>query len=261
MKNLLHKAPAQYQTKKRFGQNFLIDERIIDNIIALIAPNFEDNMVEIGIGLGALTLPLLNNLKQLHIIEIDKDLVEHWHNQHKPNLTIHQGDVLKMDFGTLPKPLRVVGNLPYNISSPILIKMLKNRHLIKDLCFMLQKEVVDRIVAPPNNKIYGRLSVILQYYFEVDLLFTVPNTAFEPIPKVESAILYLKPKVLADPIDFETFSFIVKQSFSMRRKTLNNCLKKQISQSQTNINLSLRAENLSVQDFTSLTKDYQQKAL
>ena len=245
-----------HQAKKRFGQNFLIDTQVVDHIIQTISPDTHDNMLEIGAGLGALTLPLLGKLKQLHIIEIDRDLVAYWQAQHQDNLLIHQADILKFDLETLPSPLRIVGNLPYNISSPILIKMLDNRHLIKDLCFMLQKEVVDRITASCGHKIYGRLSVILQYYFEVDYLFTVPNTAFDPMPKIQSAILYLRPKSISNPINYPAFSFMVKQAFSMRRKTLKNCLKHYLTPEQTKINLNQRAETLCVSEFITLTQDY-----
>lgn len=245
-----------YNAKKRFGQNFLVDKNIINKIINAINPKVDDNIVEIGAGFGAITLPLLTRLNKLEIIEIDKNIIQYWQQQRLANLTIHQGDVLKFDFNKLHNSLRIVGNLPYNISSPILIKMIDYRHLITDMCFMLQKEVVDRIVANNGNKIYGRLSVILQYYFDVKYLFSVPNTAFSPQPKITSAIILLKPKQREDYIEHNIFANIVRLSFAMRRKTLKNCLKSHINQEQTDIDLSLRAEALSVDDFIKLTYDY-----
>ena len=184
----------KHQHKKRFGQNFLIDKQIIHQIIQTISPKKNDNILEIGVGMGALSQPILNQVKKLNIVELDKDLIDYWQSKKIDNLNLYQGDILKFDLRILPSPLRIIGNLPYNISSPILIKMIKNRHLISDMCFMLQKEVAQRIVAVPNNKIYGRLSVILQYYFKVYYCFEVPNDAFKPIPKVQSAIITLIPK-------------------------------------------------------------------
>lgn len=241
--------------KKRFGQNFLIDKQIISQIIGTIAPQENDNMLEIGIGLGAITLPLLAKLKLLNIVEIDRDLISYWQAKKIENLIINQSDILKFDLNTLGKNLRIVGNLPYNISTPILFKMIKSRSNIIDMTFMLQKEVVQRIVAKPNNKTYGRSSVMLQAFFEVTMCFTVNAQAFEPAPKVESAIIYLKP-IISKVSNIEGFSTIVKAAFSTRRKTLNNCLKNFINQKNTNINLKLRAENLSVDDFITLSKDY-----
>ena len=183
-----------YKNKKRFGQNFLVDKKIIDNIVNSIAIKKNDNMVEIGIGLGAITIPILEKIDILNIIEIDTDLITHWQKLQINNLVIHQSDVLKFDFTTLGKDLRVVGNLPYNISTPILFKMLENKDSIKDMLFMLQKEMVDRIVATNGNKTYGRITVMLQAFFDVQMLFSVPNFAFDPEPKVTSAVIYLKPK-------------------------------------------------------------------
>lgn len=245
-----------HKVKKKFGQNFLVDAQIIHRILRAIAPKPTDNMLEIGVGMGALTLPLLEVLDQLNVVEIDRDLAKIWQEKNLDNLSFHNDDILKFDLNTLPQPLRVVGNLPYNISSPILIKMLEHKHLIQDMCFMLQKEVAQRITAKHGNKIYGRLSVILQTYFEVDYLFTVPNTAFEPAPKVESAIIIIKPKIVNNLPQYQSLSFVVKQAFSMRRKTLANCLKSHLKQDQTSIDLKQRAEALSIEDFAVLTQDY-----
>jgi 16S rRNA (adenine1518-N6/adenine1519-N6)-dimethyltransferase len=245
-----------FQHKKRFGQNFLIDELIIDNIVAAINPQFEDNMLEIGVGTGAITLPLLAQLKRLNIVEIDNDLIKFWQAKNIPNLKINHSDILKFDLTQLGNNLRVVGNLPYNISSPILFKILDNIDIIQDMTFMLQSEVAQRITATPNNKIYGRLSVMLQAFFKTELLFSVPNTAFEPPPKVQSAIIRLTP--LQNKItNKENFAFVVKSAFRMKRKTLRNNLKDIVPSSK--IDLSLRAENLSVDDFIILTNEYLQQ--
>ena len=244
-----------YKNKKRFGQNFLVDKKIIDNIVNSIAIKKNDNMVEIGIGLGAITIPILEKIDILNIIEIDTDLITHWQKLQINNLVIHQSDVLKFDFTTLGKDLRVVGNLPYNISTPILFKMLENKDSIKDMLFMLQKEMVDRIVATNGNKTYGRITVMLQAFFDVQMLFSVPNFAFDPEPKVTSAVIYLKPKKTKVK-NIKNFEKIVKAAFSTRRKTLNNCLKKLILQNDTKIDLSLRAENLKIDDFIILSEDY-----
>lgn len=248
---------TKHTARKRFGQNFLIDTQIINRIIALIAPQKNDNLLEIGAGQGAITLPLLEKVEQLHIIEIDRDLISALQALKKHNLTLHQGDILKFDLNTLPSPLRVVGNLPYNISSAILLHFLAHRDKIKDMIFMLQKEVVERITAKHGNKIYGRLSVILQAFFEVELVFIVPPESFNPVPKVNSAMVYLKPLKTPLTDNASLLEKIVKAAFSQRRKTLKNCLKSLLTQQQTEINLSQRAEMLSVADFIKLTQDYQ----
>jgi 16S rRNA (adenine1518-N6/adenine1519-N6)-dimethyltransferase len=248
-----------HKARKRFGQNFLTDERIIEKITRAIAPKQDEYFLEIGPGKGAMTVPLLEKLDRLHVIEIDNDLIKILNSLEDQNLVIHQGDVLKFDIMKLPTPLRIVGNLPYNISSPILFHLLKNRSHIKDMTFMLQKEVVERIVATNGNKTYGRLSVMMQAFFGVEMIFTVPPESFEPAPKIDSAIVYLKPLENCLVSNFYVFEKIVKASFSMRRKTLRNCLKTILKQSQTSIDLSLRAEALSVSDFILLTKDYEKQ--
>ena len=248
-----------HKARKRFGQNFLIDERIIERIIAAIAAKKEDAVLEIGPGQGALTLPLLEQLNQLHVIEIDRDLIARLQDMNNDKLIIHQSDALKFDLTTLPENLRVVGNLPYNISSPILFYLLDNRARVKDMTFMLQKEVVERMVAKHGSKTYGRLSVMMQAFFELELLFIVPPESFDPPPKVESAIVYLKPLQQSFISNITTFEMIVKKAFSQRRKTLRNCLKSLINQTQTSIDLTLRAEMLSVDDFIQLTQDYEKQ--
>lgn len=247
----------QHKARKRFGQNFLTDHKVIERIVATILPKFNDNLLEVGPGQGAMTLPLLEHVKQLDVIEIDRDLVAKLKNLNKDNLVIHQGNVLKFDLNTLQTPLRVVGNLPYNISSPLLFHLLKNRNKVLDMTFMLQKEVVQRIVAKNDSKIYGRLSVMMQAFFEVKLIFVVPPESFDPMPKVDSAIIYLKPLAQSKVSNITNFETIVKTAFSKRRKTLGNCLKPLLVQAQTTIDLSQRAEALKVEDFIILTDDYE----
>ncbi len=248
-----------HKARKRFGQNFLTDNRVIERIVAVIAPKFNDNLLEIGPGQGAMTLPLLEQVKKLNVIEIDRDLIALLIGFDKGNLVIHEGDALKFDLGTLPNPIRVVGNLPYNISSPILFHLLENREKITDMTFMLQKEVVERIVADKGSKIYGRLSVMIQAFFEAELIFIVPSESFNPAPKVDSAIIYLKPLPKTEVKNMAIFEKIVKASFAQRRKTLRNCLKLHLSQEQTAIDLSQRAEMLAVQDFITLSNDYEKQ--
>jgi len=247
----------KHTARKRFGQNFLIDEVIIGRIVSVIAPKFDDNLLEIGPGQGAMTLPLLECVKALNVIEIDRDLIDLLKGFNKGNLVIHEGDALKFDLNTLPTPIRVVGNLPYNISSPILFHLLENRDKVVDMTFMLQKEVVQRMVADNGSKIYGRLSVMIQAFFEAELIFIVPPESFEPAPKVDSAIVYLKPLPKTAVRNMPIFEAIVKASFAQRRKTLRNCLKSHLTQAQTAIDLSQRAEMLAVQDFITLANDYE----
>ncbi len=251
--------PTKHKARKRFGQNFLTDEKIIERIVATIAPKRDDSLLEIGPGQGAMTLPLLECVNKLNVIEIDRDLISILESFKKDNLIINQGDALKFDLDTLPTPIRVVGNLPYNISSPILFHLLENRAKVKDMTFMLQKEVVERISAPSGSKIYGRLSVMMQAFFEVEMIFVVPPESFEPAPKVDSAIVYLKPLVSSKVKNVEIFEKIVKTAFSQRRKTLRNCLKSLLTQEQTDIDLSLRAETLGVDEFVTLTNDYERQ--
>lgn len=220
-----------YQARKRFGQNFLIDNRVIDLIIQSINPTADDTLVEIGPGLGALTLPLLKTAGKLNVIELDRDiiplLVEKCKNAGE--LTVHNIDVLQFDFNTLiedGKKLRLIGNLPYNISTPILFKLLDYAEHIEDMFFMLQKEVVKRMAAAPNSGAYGRLSIMLQYHCNVTELFVVPPEAFDPKPKVDSAIIKVQPRTPECPVtNYPLLERLVKQAFSTRRKTIRNTLK------------------------------------
>jgi 16S rRNA (adenine1518-N6/adenine1519-N6)-dimethyltransferase len=244
--------------KKRFGQNFLTDQAIISSLINAISPQAHETLVEIGPGLGALTKPLLARLPHLHVVEIDRDIVA-WMLQQYPleKLTIHNADALKFDFSTLGEHLRVVGNLPYNISTPILFHLLDNIASITDMHFMLQKEVVERMVAEPSTPAYGRLSVMLQYRLSMEYLLTVPPEAFEPAPKVESAFVRAIPyaKLPYPASDEALFAKVVLSAFGQRRKTLRNTLKGLLDDdgfAALNISPQLRAENLSVAQFVAI---------
>ena len=248
-----------HNPRKRFGQNFLVDDQIINRIISTINPKNNEIIVEIGPGKGALTLPILEHLDHLNVIEIDRDLVSLLNSVQQDKLTIFEADALQFDFNQFPQKIRVIGNLPYNISSPLLFHLLDFREQIIDMTFMLQKEVVDRIVATHGNKTYGRLSVMMQAFFEVESMFVVPKESFEPQPKIESAILYLKTRTEPLVKNSKTLEEIVKVAFSQRRKTLKNCLKSIINQSQTEIDLSQRAEMLSIENFITLMNDYEKQ--
>ena len=248
-----------HQARKRFAQNFLVDDQIINRIVATISPKKNDNIIEIGPGKGAITFPLLEHLDHLSVIEIDRDLISFLKLKKQDKLTIYEADALKFDYGLISDNLRIVGNLPYNISSPLLFRLLSSKNQIIDMTFMLQKEVVDRIVASHGSKTYGRISVMMQAFFEVELMFTVPKESFDPQPKIESAILYLKTRTKPLTENIKLLEKIVKISFSQRRKTLKNCLKSILSQEQTKIDLSQRAEMLSVENFITLMKDYEKQ--
>ncbi|MEE9331479.1 MAG: 16S rRNA (adenine(1518)-N(6)/adenine(1519)-N(6))-dimethyltransferase RsmA [Methylophilaceae bacterium] len=253
----------KHQAKKRFGQNFLIDQAIIKNLVDAIHPQENETIIEIGPGLGALTKPLLNSITELHVVEIDRDIV-HWMNAEyatpiyeKNNLIIHKADALKFDFSSLGGSLRIVGNLPYNISTPILFHLLGNLSSITDMHFMLQKEVVERMVAKPSTSAYGRLSVMLQYHLQMEYLITVPPEAFKPAPKVESAFIRCIPHAKLPFIakDTDRLSEVVLAAFSQRRKTIRNTLKSFLNNddfTKLDINSQLRAENLSVGEFVAI---------
>ena len=251
----------KYKTKKRFGQHFLNDFSVINKLIYEINPNLNDKFVEIGPGLGALTFPLLDKISALDVVEIDRDVIARLQMRNDPKLTIHGVDALKFDFTSLLKSeekLRVVGNLPYNISTPLIFHLLNFKNQISDMHFMLQNEVVKRITAEPNSKAYGRLSVMVQYHCKTEYLFFVGPESFDPPPKVDSAILRLSPwpDQPHTAKDEKHLSELVAQAFSMRRKTLRNNLKKMISSEQIealNIDPKKRAENLSVSEFVTLS--------
>lgn len=249
---------SAHKAKKRFGQNFLVDERIIADIIAVISPLPTDNMVEIGPGLGALTRPLVQLLDHLHVVEIDRDIIARLQNDYPgKKLLIHAGDALAFDFATLPTPLRIVGNLPYNISSPLLFHFASYAERIKDMHFMLQNEVVERMVAKPSTPEYGRLSVMLQYRFHMDKLLDVPPESFRPAPKVDSAIVRMIP-LPAEAITVnneKSFAEIVRAAFGQRRKTLRNTLRNYFAEGDfelLGIDAQLRAENLGVEEYARM---------
>ena len=245
--------------RKRFSQNFLVDSQVVHNIVRAILPLKNDLLVEIGPGLGALTKPLLSSLNHLHVIEIDRDIVARLQQENTvKELTVHSSDALKFDFFTLGTNLRVVGNLPYNISTPILFHLSKFSKNICDMHFMLQKEVVDRMVALPSTSSYGRLSIMLQSHFEMERLFTVPPESFLPIPKVQSAIVRMIPlkQKMVDENKEVLFSTIVAAAFSQRRKTLRNTLQDYLKPGDfetLKIEPRLRAENLSISQFVAIT--------
>lgn len=267
----------QHFAKKRFGQNFLVDDTVINRIVDSIQPAADDLMIEIGPGLGAMSKPLLARLNQLHVIELDRDIIPKLVKNcmfadvaNKNKLLVNEKDVLKFDFAEFytrqiasapgaNRKLRIVGNLPYNISTPVLFHLLNYRDIIQDMHFMLQKEVVDRIVASPGNKHYGRLSVMIQAFCHAQALFEVPPYAFQPAPKVVSAILRLQPSPQFEEQikDFSLFEKLVRQAFSQRRKTLKNTLKNICSVAQieqAGLSTTQRAEELSVSDFVNLYK-------
>lgn len=246
--------------RKRFGQNFLIDNAIIDGIIAAINPGDEDDIVEIGPGEGALTKRLINRCHRLWGIEIDRDLAallrDRYSGHERFNLICQ--DVLEVEFSQFQTAgmLRIAGNLPYNISTPLLFKLLTSTARISDMHFMLQKEVVDRLVAKAGEKPYGRLSVMVQYHCTVESLMTVPPAAFRPQPKVHSAVArlqpYNRPPFLAE--DYAMFENLVNAAFQQRRKTLRNSLKRLLPAGAANLDFDLaaRPEELSVEQFVDL---------
>jgi 16S rRNA (adenine1518-N6/adenine1519-N6)-dimethyltransferase len=241
--------------RKRFGQNFLVSPGVVAKIVDAILPQADDNLVEIGPGLGALTEPLLARLEHLHVVEIDRDLIARLRERFPPErLTIHEGDALQFDFSVLGVGLRVVGNLPYNISTPLLFHLAACADGVRDMHFMLQREVVDRMVAPPGGSEYGRLSVMLQYRFEMERLFLVPPGAFNPAPKVESAVVRLvpRPRQALSAVDENLLEEVVKAAFSQRRKMLRNTLRERVSETdwaELGIDPTRRAEELAVGDY------------
>ena len=249
----------KHVAKKRFGQNFLTDQAVIVSLVDAISPQKNQTIVEIGPGLGALTKPLLKKIDHLHVVEIDRDIVSWMQKEYaNSNITIHNVDALKFDFSQLGNHLRVTGNLPYNISTPILFHLLDNLAHISDMHFMLQKEVVERMVAQPSTPAYGRLSVMLQYHLQMEYLITVPPQAFEPAPKVESAFVRCIPHAIKPDVanDYNSFYKVVLAAFGQRRKTIRNTLKDFLEDDdfmQLSLNPQLRAENLSVKHFVAVS--------
>lgn len=247
--------------RKRFGQHFLCDEYIIQEIISLIAPQAEQHVVEIGPGLGAMTEHLWSRVKQLTLIEIDRDLIPRLQRALHAAQNVHllQADALQFDFKTLqPKPFRVCGNLPYNISTPLLFHLLDYLNLIQDMHFMLQKEVVARLCAVVNTPAYGRLSIMVQYYCQVIPLLDVPPSAFAPPPRVDSCVVRLIPHAELPVVakDFNHFADIVRKAFSLRRKTLRNVFKGMLGSEQfeqLGLNPMFRPEQLAIADYVRIS--------
>ena len=269
--SLTHKA------RKRFGQNFLQDGNIIRRIIRSISPKPGQHLVEIGPGLGAITEELLEAVGELDVVELDRDLIPILRTRffnYEDKFRIHEGDALKFDFNTLIKKeqqdeeqpneqIRVVGNLPYNISTPLIFHLLSHTGIIKDMHFMLQKEVVQRLAAQPGENNYGRLGIMAQYYCQVDNLFLVPPEAFDPKPKVDSAIVKLSPyaELPYPALDTKDFASIVRISFNQRRKTLRNNLKETLPSERIEaleIDPGIRPERLSLSEFVKLADAYTQ---
>lgn len=254
--------------RKRFGQHFLHDPAVIERIVAAIAPRAGDRMVEIGAGLGAITLPLLARLPELHAVEIDRDAIRHLQSAsaHDPGLHIHEADALEFDLATLDQGtgLRVVGNLPYNISTPLLFRLIEQRAHIRDMHFMLQKEVVDRMAAAPDSEHYGRLTVMLAPWLRVEPLFDIGPGAFRPPPRVTSTFVRLVPH--AQPLRIEQprcYANVVAAAFSQRRKTLRNALRALLSQEEiraAGIDPGVRAETIAATGFAALAEQLARKS-
>ncbi|NMP15825.1 16S rRNA (adenine(1518)-N(6)/adenine(1519)-N(6))-dimethyltransferase RsmA [Thalassotalea sp. Y01] len=257
----MSKSHLGHQAKKRFGQNFLHDDAVISRIVDAIDPGENENLIEIGPGLGALTEPVIERAGDISVVELDRDLAHRL--RHHPfiakHLTIYETDALKFDFSTLAndKPLRVFGNLPYNISTPLIFHLLSFGDKIKDMHFMLQKEVVNRMAASPDSKAYGRLSIMCQYYCKVMPVMEIGPEAFQPPPKVDSAIVRLVPREqIEHPAhDIKWLNRVCTEAFNQRRKTIRNSLKKLLSAEQLEqlgISPSLRPENISLQEYVKV---------
>lgn len=254
----------QHRPRKRFGQHFLRDFSVVQRIVTVVDPTKNDHMVEIGPGLGVLTEKLLPLVNKLDAVELDRDLIPKLQATYLPlgNFTIHSADALRFDFCALAKhgeKLRIIGNLPYNISTPLIFHLIEQIHCVRDMHFMLQKEVVERLAARPNSGDYGKLSIMVQYHCEVNALFNVPPEAFSPPPKVDSAIVRLVPRT-TPPVqvhDLAVFKQLVGAAFAQRRKTLRNNLKDYLTTEQwqsAGIDPQRRAETLSLEEFARLTQ-------
>jgi len=255
--------------RKRFGQNFLVDDGIIHGIVSAIDPQPNDIVVEIGPGLGALTDPLLERLPGMQVVELDRDLVERLRRRYGDRLVVHAGDALAFDFGKLQEPgraLRIVGNLPYNISSPLLFHLVDFADHVRDQHFMLQKEVVERMVAEPGSKAYGRLSIMLQVRYHMEHVLDVPPASFNPPPKVDSAVVRMIPWPRAEDgtlrspyaaCDAGVLGDVVTAAFSQRRKVLRNTLsflREQVDFDALGFDLGRRAEEVPVAEYVELAR-------
>jgi 16S rRNA (adenine1518-N6/adenine1519-N6)-dimethyltransferase len=255
-----------HRPRRRFGQHFLTDKATIEDIVAAIQPRDTDFIVEIGPGRGAISQPLARLCGEFHAIELDRDLAAVLAHQFasQANVTIHQADALSFDFAALGDDLRIVGNLPYNISTPLLFRLVEFREIIRDMHFMLQKEVVDRMTAPPGNKTYGRLSIMLGCYMEIEALFDVPASAFSPPPKVVSSIARLRPLPVGtfEIRDHDRLSSIVAEAFSQRRKTLRNALRASASEQDlvaAGIDPRDRPERATIANYVALANQIAQR--
>ena len=259
----MNKTHLGHTARKRFGQNFLNDAFVIDKIVDAIGPQKDQALVEIGPGLGALTEPMCERIDTLNVIELDRDLAKRLrhHPFHANKLNVIESDALKFNFATLSeelnRPLRVFGNLPYNISTPLMFHLFQHKQYIQDMHFMLQKEVVERLAASAGNKQYGKLSVMAQYYCQVVPVLTVPPGAFVPPPKVESAVVRLTPhtRPVVDVKDVSILENVTANAFNQRRKTIRNSLSSLVSEQQLislDINPTLRAENLTLEQFARI---------
>ncbi|MDT8439532.1 MAG: 16S rRNA (adenine(1518)-N(6)/adenine(1519)-N(6))-dimethyltransferase RsmA [Wenzhouxiangellaceae bacterium] len=253
----------QHRARKRFGQNFLVDDEVVARIVAVIAPRPGERLVEIGPGLGALTRPLLETGARLDVVELDRDLASTLAHRlgDPPALTIHAADALTFDFAALAAdgPLRVVGNLPYNISTPLLFHLLEQADAIADMHFMLQREVVERLVAGPGRRARGRLGVMAQLRATITPLLDVPPDAFRPAPKVDSAVVRLVPKALSDSqrAHLPHIEKIARAAFAQKRKTLRNTLAGHLdadTMASLGIDPQRRAETLTLDEFTALAE-------
>jgi len=258
---------AKHRARKRFGQHFLSDPGIIDAIVRAVHPTGDDIIVEIGPGQGAITDALASSAGHLHAVELDRDLVARLRRRYEDNsnVTVHEADALQFDFASLGDRIRVVGNLPYNISTPLLFHLLKFRNRIVDMHFMLQKEVVERMAASPGSKAYGRLGIMLGCHLHIESLFDVPREAFEPPPEVTSAVVRLDPLPPGtfDIQDQAGLSTLVSTAFMQRRKTLRNSLKKSVDAidfEAVGIDASLRPEQVSIADYVRLSNHLRQKS-
>ena len=240
---------SSHRPRKRFGQHFLHEKHVLERIVGALTPSHEDFIVEIGPGEGALTGPLLKKVAKLEAIELDRDLASGLAARFPPwKLTVHCADALEFDFARFPAGMRLVGNLPYNVSTPLLFHLARHAQRVRDMHFMLQLEVVERMVARPSTPAYGRLSVSLQARFRMKKLFKVSRGAFRPPPKVESALVRMQPLDRQLPVDEE----LLRRAFSARRKTLRNALP-EIDFAALGIDPGLRPENLSPEDYARLS--------
>ncbi|OSI16916.1 16S rRNA (adenine(1518)-N(6)/adenine(1519)-N(6))-dimethyltransferase RsmA [Neisseria dumasiana] len=257
----------EHKARKRFGQNFLQDTRIIRDIVNAVRPQPDDTVIEIGPGLAAITEPLAQKLNRLHVIEIDRDIVGRLKTlPFADKLVIHEGDVLQFDFNSVPGKKKIVGNLPYNISTPLLFRLSEVADDVIDMHFMLQKEVVERMVAEPKTNDYGRLGVMLQYFFDMEMLIDVPPESFAPAPKVDSAVVRMIPVKhrIGKAENFEHFSKLVKAAFHQRRKTIRNNLKDIATDEDlqaVGINPQDRAEHIAPELYVALSNHLSAKAV